>query len=256
LTLTSVPTEALDFVLEVEQLYVSLLASREPEPATEPGLGGWLLYAGDLNPMGRALLLAGNIAGAASLAVTADAAAQKQSIRDGVADFLVNSLDEALRILKNEVRKREPVAVCVGADPHAVETEMLERGVVPDLLAPDSADDAALALGGRRVVLVEAAPTTALLRWSVASSPARWLPKLDAIALDCVGSESSFEAQAARRWLRLAPRYLGRLAQNFRVLRCSTDVADAFKSNVLAAVDKQEINAAVQIEITRNSYSA
>ncbi len=81
--------------------------------------------------------MAANIAGAASLVATADRAAQKQAIRDGVADFLVNSLDEALRILKNQLRKRETVAVCVGLAPEAVEREMQERGVLPDLLRRD-----------------------------------------------------------------------------------------------------------------------
>ena len=66
---------------------------------------------------GRALVVAANIAGAATLAATADRAAQKQALRDGVADFLVTSLDEALRILKNQLRKRETVAVCVALRP-------------------------------------------------------------------------------------------------------------------------------------------
>ena len=40
-------------------------------------------------------------------------------MRDGVIDFLVTSLDEALRILKNEMRKRTAVAVCVVQDSEA-----------------------------------------------------------------------------------------------------------------------------------------
>ena len=118
--------------------------------------------------MGRALLLAGNIAGAASLAVTADAAAQKQSIRDGVADFLVNSLDEALRILKNEVRKREPVAVCVAPIRTPSKPKCWSGASCPicsrlirRTMRPLRLEDAAFSF--------EAAPTTALLRWSVAS---------------------------------------------------------------------------------------
>ena len=54
----------------------------------------------------------------------------------GVIDFLVNSLDEALRILKNEIRKREPVSVAVSIAPQAIAQEMLDRGVLPDLLPP------------------------------------------------------------------------------------------------------------------------
>ena len=84
------------------------------------------------------MVVAANIAGAATLVATADRAAQRQAIRDGVADFLVNSLDEALRILKNQLRKRETVAVCVGLAPEAVEREMKERGVAPDLLRADA----------------------------------------------------------------------------------------------------------------------
>ena len=52
-------------------------------------------------------------AGAATLTASASAEAGKQAMREGVVDFLVTTLDEALRILKNEVRKHETVAVCV-----------------------------------------------------------------------------------------------------------------------------------------------
>ena len=74
------------------------------------------------------------LSGCATLAATADLAAQKQAIRDGTVDFVVTSLDEALRILKNEIRKKATVAVCVGWRLLTVEREMLERGVLPDLV--------------------------------------------------------------------------------------------------------------------------
>ena len=120
------PIQAEGFALQVERFYAVLirtagapgLASETWDP--EPSLGGKLLYAGQLDEEARALLVAANIAGAASLAASADAAARKQFMRDGVVDFLVTSLDEALRILKNEIRKREPVAVCVALEPETV----------------------------------------------------------------------------------------------------------------------------------------
>ena len=112
-------------------------------PTQNPSLGGKLLYAGELDGSGRVLVVAGNVAGAASLAATAIQRAQKQAIRDGVVDFLVNSLDEALRILKNEIRKRETVAVCMGAAPEAVEREMPERGVLPRSVAAGRGSSAA-----------------------------------------------------------------------------------------------------------------
>jgi urocanate hydratase len=229
------PIQAEGFALQVERLYAGLirtagvtgLASETWE--SDPGLGGKLLYAGQLDEEARALLVAANIAGAASLAASADAAACKQFMRDGVVDFLVTSLDEALRILKNEIRKRETVAVCVALEPEMIEAEMLERGFAPDLLRPGAADSQ---------------EGQTLLCWRVASSPSIWLPKLDAIALDCLDSK----AGATRRWMRLAPRYLGRMAQGVRVLRCSESAAANFLERMRAEVESGEIGVAVEIK--------
>ena len=240
------PIQAEGFALQVERLYAGLirtasargLASETWDP--EPSLGGKLLYAGQLDEEARALLVAANIAGAASLAASADAAGRKQALRDGVVDFLVTSLDEALRILKNEIRKRETVAVCVALEPETVEQEMLERGVAPDLLRPGAADS-----------LVD----QTLLCWRVASSPSIWLPKLDAIALDCLEENmgapglDSETWDSARRWLRLAPRYLGRMAQGVRVLRCSESAAANFLERMREVVESGEIGVAVEIKL-------
>lgn len=228
-----IPPPAFAFTLQVERLYAALLRTANHSGEQEPSLGGKLLYAGELAPHGRALLVAGNIAGAASLAATADVAAQKQSIREGVTDFLVNSLDEALRILKNEIRKRETVAVCTAAAPEAVEREMLERGVIPDLLPP----------AGLYVTACE----RSILSWRVAAAPAQWLPKLDAIALNCLNELPNPDSATARRWLRVAPRYLGRMAQGLRLLHCEPDVAKRFVARAGEAVQRGEI--AVEVEI-------
>ena len=152
----------------------------------------------------------------------------------------MTSLDEALRILKNEIRKRETVAVCVALEPETVEQEMLERGVAPDLLRPGAADS-----------LVD----QTLLCWRVASSPSIWLPKLDAIALDCLEENmgapglDSETWDSARRWLRLAPRYLGRMAQGVRVLRCSESAAANFLERMREVVESGEIGVAVEIKL-------
>ena len=244
------------FTLQVERLYAALIAAADlgPGPHGEAGLGGKLLYAGELDGDGRALLVAGNIAGAASLGATADAGAQKQAVRDGVADFLVISLDEALRILKNEIRKRETVGVCVGAAPQAVEREMLERGVAPDLLRPAfsgaSPSSVSFVERARRIVLAAPGESQALLTWRVAAAPAQWLPKLDAIALDCVGADSGPAAWAARRWLRLAPRYLGRLAQGLRLMVCDRDFTADLIEQVRVRVERGEIGVAVEIQVS------
>ena len=127
--------DVLDFIARVAHGYATLIASPYADP--ESGLGGNLFYAGEMDEQGRALVVAANIAGAATLVASADLATQKQAIREAIADFLVTSLDEALRILKNQLRKRETVSVCVAMAPAAMEREMDERGVEPDLLRRD-----------------------------------------------------------------------------------------------------------------------
>ena len=188
------------FALRVLSAYLRLIPL---EGASEPDLGGSLLYAGELDEDGRALIAASNVAGAASLCATADAPRQKQAMRDGIVDFVVTSLDEALRILKNEVRKHNPVAVSIAAHPAEIEGQMAERGVAPDI--------------SRSGFVERDSPLNdevALVSWSVSAAPARWMPKLDAFALECADHLPG----AARRWIRLSPRYLGRQAQSFHVV--------------------------------------
>jgi len=259
LALDPIPSTAFDFIAQVERAYAGLMKAAgtrfSAAASEEPGLGGKLLYAGGLDAAGSALVVAGNVAGAASLSATANSASQKQAIRDGVADFLVTSLDEALRILKNEIRKRETVAVCVGAAPDAVECEMLERGVLPDLLVKGTEHTAACAKwlrqGAQSVECDSAEGSAVLVAWRVAASPALWLPRLDLIALDCVGPD----AGAARRWLRLAPRYLGRLAQGVRLLRCDDALAARLLEWVRERVDRGEIAVPVEIQISSRGES-
>jgi hypothetical protein len=247
---------ALEFILRVERFYAGLMRHAVDGSGSEPGLGGELLWVGELDSDGRALAVAANIAGAASLSATADSDAQKQAIRDGVADFLVTSLDEALRILKNEIRKHEPVAVCVALAPDLVEREMVERGVRPDLIPGGSGctDSGQIGFGAavQCVEPVAAIESETLLTWSVASAPAQWLPKLDAIALDCL----SAEPRVARRWLRLAPRYLGRLARGMHVLRCDDGAAKNFIARVRLGMECGEIPVAVEMHEIKEKHNS
>jgi len=232
---------ALDFTLQVECFYAALI-SFAPLPQ-EPSLGGQLLYSGHLDPEARAILVAANIAGAASLAATADTAAQKQALRSGIVDFLVNSLDEALRILKNQVRKREPVAVCVALPPQQIEDEMLARGVLPNLLPPAGLQSPFIPLGAHPIPLTPPNPTQLLLTWSASAAPALWLPKLDALAAQCLPPE----AWPAHRWLRNSPRYLGRLAQGTRLLRCDPPTASKIQSLLQEKIASSQIPATTRL---------
>jgi Urocanase Rossmann-like domain len=199
-------------MITVYRLYVALASTLPLDPAA--GLGGKLLYAGEINGQSRNLLYAANIAGAASLAASADLVAQRQAIRDGVIDFLVTSLEEALRILKNEIRKRQTVSVAVAASAEKLTAQMLDRGVLPDLL-PFAGPGINLHSAekflnqGARLIHDSAPAIGNFVTWTVDSNFSRWLPRIDVCAQAVVPAEDTLR----QRWLRLAPRYLGRLAQ-------------------------------------------
>jgi hypothetical protein len=194
-------------------------------------LGGRLLYAGELNDPGATLTAAANIAGAATLAASAQPAALRQAQREGVIDFLVNSLDEALRILKNEIRKRQPVAVAVSIAPDIVVKEMLDRGVLPDLLPrhdPSSpAEFAAFAAqGARRLAAPPSQPGYRFCIWPIAIAFTQRLAEFDALLL----SHLPIDDHANRRWLHLSPRYLGPAARRLRSLECNEETASGLIS--------------------------
>jgi len=97
-------------------------------------LAGRLVVAGGMGATGGALPLAATLNGAAFLGIDANAEQIKRRVKSGYCEVMVNDLDEALRILKNSVRKREASSVglignCADAIP-----ELARRGIVPDLL--------------------------------------------------------------------------------------------------------------------------
>jgi urocanate hydratase len=97
-------------------------------------LEGKLVVSGGMGGMGGAQPLAATMAGAAFLGIDVDSERIKKRLKTGYCDFMVNSLDEALRILKNAVRKKEAVSVGLVGNCADVVPELAARGVVPDLL--------------------------------------------------------------------------------------------------------------------------
>src|SRR5713101_6533871 len=98
------------------------------------GLGGKLIVSGGMGGMGGAQPLAATMTGAAFLGIDVDPERIKKRIKTGYCDFMVNTVDEALRILKNAVRKKENVSVGLVGNCADVIPELAERGVVPDIL--------------------------------------------------------------------------------------------------------------------------
>ena len=84
--------------------------------------------------MGGAQPLAATMTGAAFLGIDVDPERIKKRLKTGYCDFLVTTLDEALRILKNAVRKKENVSVGLVGNCADIIPELAERGVVPDIL--------------------------------------------------------------------------------------------------------------------------
>ncbi|MGH9683262.1 MAG: urocanate hydratase [Candidatus Acidiferrales bacterium] len=97
-------------------------------------LAGKLIASGGMGGMGGAQPLAATLNGAAFLGVDVDPERIKRRVKAGYCDVMVNDLDEALRILKNAVRKREATSVGLVGNCADVIPELASRGVVPDLL--------------------------------------------------------------------------------------------------------------------------
>ncbi len=97
-------------------------------------LAGKLIASGGMGGMGGAQPLAATLNGAAFLGIDVDPERIKRRVKSGYCDVMVNDLDEALRILKNAVRKREATSVGLVGNCADLIPELARRGVVPDLL--------------------------------------------------------------------------------------------------------------------------
>ena len=240
-------------VLRAYSCYRSLTAAARENSFPDQAFGGKLLYAGELDGEGRAITIAANAAGCATLAATADAEDQKRAVREGIVDFLVTSLDEALRILKNEIRKRATVAVCVDVSTDQIEREMRDRGVLADLTRADALEKQFNEWSSRSLWRLEGEPmqSAATVAWAVESLPAKWLPRLDAIALECLSPQHNW----ARRWMERSPRYLGRAGSSLRVVCADREFAGSFVERSKKAVASEGIETAAMIWVASEAGS-
>ncbi|HVA65237.1 MAG TPA: urocanate hydratase [Terriglobales bacterium] len=97
-------------------------------------LAGKLVVSGGLGGMGGAQPLAATLNGGVFLGVEVDPERIKRRVKGGYCDIMVNDLDEALRIVKNAVRRQEAISVGLVGNCAEVLPELARRGVVPDLL--------------------------------------------------------------------------------------------------------------------------
>ena len=206
-----------DLQRETLRLYGELIARRE-------NWGGQLVFTSGEGSSASGLPAAVSIAGGTTLALDPDAASVKSVFRQGGVDFVVNTLDEALRVLKNEIRQHRPLGVGLIAEVEPVLAEMAERGVLPDLYvsldAPSDllfqASDPSEGPGREQLHLTTrdgiVAPTTHLAAWLAdrnwsehlqASTPETPLRALDAQLLAALPPDDT----ARRTWLQRISHY-------------------------------------------------
>lgn len=192
-------------------------------------LAGKFLLCSPFDSAGIAVVLAAGLAGAASLCLAGDPEQLREALRHGLCDFVVADLGEALRILKNELRRRRAVSVGIASAPEDCLAELLDRGVQPDLISLESTRPSAVFLERGSIAVPAPAPDPAasLIEWSAPSDSARTLAALAQIASDAL-DETRSDTPARRHWLAAAPRHLGRAFRSHPCVRMTPAEAARF----------------------------
>jgi urocanate hydratase len=97
-------------------------------------LAGRLVVTAGLGGMGGAQPLAATMNGAAFLGVEVNPARIERRLHNGYLDRMSDNLDEALALVLDAKKKRQPLSVGLVGNAAAVMPELARRGVVPDVL--------------------------------------------------------------------------------------------------------------------------
>lgn len=97
-------------------------------------LRGKLILTGGMGGMSGAQPLAGKMAGAVILVVEVDKKRIERKIKEGYCDYLVEDLDDALKMVKQLQNKKEPASIGLVGNCADIYREIYERGIVPDLV--------------------------------------------------------------------------------------------------------------------------
>jgi Urocanase Rossmann-like domain len=199
--------------------------------------GSMILNLG-LDSQGAAVALASNIAGAVCLSLEQDPATARQALRSGACDFVVNTLDEALRAMKNEVRQHKPLSVGLQGNQSQILGEILERGIAPQLvtgLADSAARQNFQTQGAILLNDVEAAALLAAIadenQWTAQDFPqptSSALRSFDLHAVETLPSDDTLR----RTWLASAPRLFPRETPPHRVLWLTPSEAEQLQKKL------------------------
>jgi hypothetical protein len=254
---TTPPPFTMPTVARVHAHYKALCAAAGARFGTG-ALAGRLLLIDGLADEGDALLIAASIAGAASLVLETRTEAIRYCVRNGIVDFAVTNLNEALRILKNELRKKQPIGVLVERDAAAVLAEMVERGAQPDMLrwtmpepALNAHIDTLMERGARPLpgslesgAYPVRADATSEVCWRAGEGGSSALRQLELLAAQIL-PPTDVERQ---NWIARAPRYLPRALRLERRVSMTQRERVEFVASVEERAQQGTLAAPVQIE--------
>ncbi|MHB1795992.1 MAG: hypothetical protein ACYCPO_13600 [Acidobacteriaceae bacterium] len=193
----------------------AIRGERFPEAAAD-GLAGRLVACVGFGLEGAELALAATISGGTFLGIDPSSDRLKAAVRNGSCDFMVNTLEESLRVLKNEIRKRKALSVGLLGEASTILPAMVERGVQPDLVAETAASDsvatvrldrpALLQLIERGAVRVDTpaakhSSSAGLVEVVWTAESLADLKRMDTLALEELPPDDTIR----RRWLQQAP---------------------------------------------------
>ena len=95
--------------------------------------GRFILTAG-LGGMGGAQPLAGRMANAATLVVEVNPESIQKRLNNGFLEKRAETLDEALALIQDAVKRREPLSVGLLGNAADIYPEILARGIIPDIV--------------------------------------------------------------------------------------------------------------------------
>ena len=228
-------------IAEVYACYVQFMALATELKRND--LSHQLVLCRPFSEDGAAEVIAASIAYAASLCLEPTALGVRHGTRIGAFDFVVTSLDEALRALKNEVRKGLSIAVCLQGEQNVIVSEMRDRGVQPDVICYEGEATArweSFISHGAKLAnmsfdgLSKHKGAMQFVTWSVSSLPGTWLPKIEKLAARILPEEDAVRKQ----WLLRSPRYLGRQLRIERCLPLTAEETDLF-CRIMREVDRK-----------------
>jgi len=225
----------------------AIRGERFPRDAVD-GMAGLLLTCVGFGLEGAELALATAISGGTFLGIDPSTEHLKAAVRNGSCDFMVNTLDESLRVLKNELRKKKALSVGLLGEASPILSAMIERGVQPDLVAEPEASQTETArlhqpmlhiFIERGAIQVETHVTnrsqpSGFVEVAWTASSLADLRRMDELALQQLPADDSIR----RRWLQQAPGYFHRQRPLQRVLGMQSEevtrLAEALKNAISA----------------------